>query len=77
MAQTPRGGLYKQPCKGHLEVCAIYSETTGIVQKAMCFVGEEESVDGPLRHWPWNVLLQCLKSGVFFVPDLGDQQDMA
>ena len=28
MAQTARGSLYKPPCKGHLEVCAIYSETT-------------------------------------------------
>ena len=28
MAQTPRGGLYEPPCKGHLEVCAIYSGTT-------------------------------------------------
>ena len=27
MAQTPRGGLYEPPCKGHLEVCAIYSES--------------------------------------------------
>ena len=30
MAQTPRvrGDLYEPPCKGHLEVCAIYSQTT-------------------------------------------------
>ena len=28
MAQTPRGGLYGPPPKGHLGVCAIYSETT-------------------------------------------------
>ena len=28
MAQTPRGGLYEPPCKGHLEVCSIYSETS-------------------------------------------------
>ena len=33
MAQTPRGGLYEPPCKGHLEVCAIYSETTVIPQR--------------------------------------------
>ena len=28
MAQTPRGGLYGPPYKGHIGVCAIYSETT-------------------------------------------------
>ena len=30
MAQTPRGGLYGSPSKGHHGVCAIYSETTVI-----------------------------------------------
>ena len=28
MAQTPRGGLYGPPSKGHVGGCAIYSETT-------------------------------------------------
>ena len=28
MAQTPRGGLYGPPSKGHHGVCAIYSEST-------------------------------------------------
>ena len=28
MAQSPKGGLYGPPSKGHLGVCAIYSETT-------------------------------------------------
>ena len=30
VAQTPRGGLYGSPSKGHHGVCAIYSETTAI-----------------------------------------------
>ena len=35
MAQTPRGGLYGPLYKGHLGVCAIYSETTVEVSLTM------------------------------------------
>ena len=28
MAQTSRAGLFEPPCKEHIEVCAVYSETT-------------------------------------------------
>ena len=28
MAQTPRGGFYEPPCKGHLEVCVPWTSTS-------------------------------------------------
>ena len=47
MAHTPRGGLYKFPCKGHLEVCAIYCETTVLLSLILCLRNRAVSFTHP------------------------------
>ena len=37
MAQCPKGGLYGPPSKGHVGVCAIYSETTVVAKQVPLF----------------------------------------